>query len=110
MNLIYHSKSNSPVRVTVLAKIEGDTAKFGVSRCSHRDQFVRKTGRTIAEGRAERNPFRQIPVPTGTLSEWFIHNAQEIEEEVALHPERINRRPPSYGQRVRQYLREMIGI
>lgn len=110
MNLIYHSKPTSPVRVTVLAKIENGTAKFGVSRCSRHDQFVKKTGRHIADGRADKNPYRQIPTPDGSLSKWFIANAQEIEAEVIFHPDRINRRPVSFGQKVRQYLNEMIGI
>jgi hypothetical protein len=110
MDLIYHSKATSPVRVTVLARIEGNTAKFGVSRCSRHDQFVKKTGRTIAEGRALRNPFRQTPVPNESLSHWFIANAQEIEAEVIFNPDRLHKRPLSYTQRVKEYLKEMIGI
>jgi hypothetical protein len=111
MNLIYHSSHTSPVRVTVLAKIEGNAVRFGVSRCSRHDQFVKKTGRLIAEGRADRNPYREVKLPiVEPISEWFIRNAQEIEEEVIPNPERINRRPVSFAQRVRQYLTDMIGV
>lgn len=52
----YYSKDRFN-RVTVVAKFENNTLVFAVARCSDKDQFCRKTGRAIAEGRLSKGKF-----------------------------------------------------
>lgn len=60
--LFYHSPfvANKQPRVTIcgiFTKDEGTPClKIGVARCSQKDNFSRKKGRLIAEGRANKRP------------------------------------------------------
>jgi uncharacterized membrane protein len=38
---------------TVVVAVQGKKMAYGVARCNEKDQFCRKIGRTIAEGRAK---------------------------------------------------------
>jgi hypothetical protein len=92
MELIFHSKVTSlkEARVTVAAIIDGSKATFGVSRCSAKDQFVRKVGRLTALKRAKESPIAGIyHVPKKELSKWFITTAKGMSEIIKVNPELI---------------------
>jgi len=62
-NYIYrfYSSPESETRVTVVGKrIDDDKFAFAVSKCSKKDAFVRKIGRSIAEGRLNKGKFFKI--------------------------------------------------
>jgi hypothetical protein len=48
---IFYSDPNMKNRVTVVGRHDGKKFSVAVARCSKKDHFVRKVGRTIAEGR-----------------------------------------------------------
>lgn len=51
--LFYHSApSKGKPRVTVAGIVQDNTLRIGVSRCSHKDVYVRKLGNVMAQGRA----------------------------------------------------------
>lgn len=49
---------------TVAFRRDGDTVSFGFAYCSPRDNFSKKRGRLISEGRLQKNP---ITVPTSEI-------------------------------------------
>lgn len=61
----FHGKTVDNCRFTISAKIqeEGDLLILGASICSHKDNFSRKIGRTISEGRI--NAWLNGRVPKG---------------------------------------------
>lgn len=67
-------------RVTVAGVITGDTMKIGVARCSHRDSFVKKKGRYIAEARARKSPLASVTLPEDRtkLGKFFYEVAEEL--------------------------------
>ena len=53
--------------------------KIGISICSAKDQFSKRTGRLIAEGRAIKSPIFTIPVKKNTnIGETFITFANRL--------------------------------
>ncbi len=58
MRTIHHGETLDKRRCTIvgLYNREKNKINFGVAICGPRDQFSRKVGRTIAEGRATKNP------------------------------------------------------
>lgn len=85
--LFFHSKTTP--RVTVAGIIKDDQISFGVSRCSTKDQFFKKKGRHIAEGRATKTPFATFPAPEKELCQWFVNAATSIVKQIEHHPELI---------------------
>lgn len=75
-------------RVTIVGEVEQDTLKLAVARCSHRDKFVRKVGRQIAEGRLKKgNIFMYVPLTEGQLTtEKFIEIASAVAQELLSIP------------------------
>ena len=59
---LFHEKSKNEKgqRRSIAGKIENNELKIGVSICGPKDQFNRKLGRKIAEGRANKSPFKVI--------------------------------------------------
>jgi hypothetical protein len=69
-------------RVSVVADIREDLYHIAVSRCSAKDQFLKKKGRAIAEGRlAKGKVYATHPVKTGKTGE-FIAIAKQVAMEV----------------------------
>jgi hypothetical protein len=58
MRTIHHGETFDNRRCTIVGLYNkaDRKIKFGVAICGPRDQFSRKTGRTIAEGRADKHP------------------------------------------------------
>lgn len=83
MNYTFHSKLDSTkVRVTVAAVEKDGKFLFGVSRCSERDQFVKKTGRERALERALTHPFQTVKLPKKVSGKLFVMWAMAIAETV----------------------------
>jgi hypothetical protein len=79
----FYSSPESQNRVTVVGVVENDVLKIAVAICSKKDRFVRKIGRSIAEGRLKKGIYYETcpltaPVPTKD----FIDIAQRIANEV----------------------------
>jgi len=60
MEIIYHGQTKNGKRFTVVGiydeKQNAKEINYGISICGPRDQFTKKLGRTIAKGRALKNP------------------------------------------------------
>jgi len=60
MRTIHHGETVDGRRFTIVGvydkEAEKNKVKFGVAICGPRDNFARKVGRSIAEGRALKNP------------------------------------------------------
>jgi len=73
-NYFMHPLVNG-VRFTIcgIYDVESTTMKFGVARCSKKDQFSKKKGRLISEGRATKSPIFILKTPPETkLGEMFV--------------------------------------
>lgn len=87
---IYYSDKNSKNRVSVVGTHENGLLKLGVARCGKKDNFCRKTGRTIAEGRLRKgNIFTKVPIDT-CRTEDFIRHAKAVVDNVEKDPRVIN--------------------
>jgi hypothetical protein len=68
-------------RVTIVGEIKDDKLNIAVARCSAKDQFIKKTGRSIAEGRLAKGKiltsFTIDPLKKITTEE-FITAAQGV--------------------------------
>ena len=92
--LLYHSKGlqqeknvSMPKvpRVSVVGEINEETGmlNLAVARCSSRDNFCRKIGKTIAEGRLKKEKcYTQIPVTKDFSPKNFVEIAKKVAEEV----------------------------
>ncbi len=69
-------------RVAIVGKYKDGTLSMAVARTSVQDQFNRKKGRLIAEGRLEKGRiFKQVPLQFCGIHE-FVVEAKKIEKEV----------------------------
>lgn len=72
----FYSKPILNVRVFIIGEWKDSILKIAVARCSHKDQFVRKTGRDIAEERLVKNKlYLESKVLTPLTSKEFISMA-----------------------------------
>jgi len=81
----YYSPHDKKCRVTVVAETMNNFLFVSVARCSEKDRFVRKIGRSIAEGRLYKGIYFKVHPINGdfTLSN-FIDVAKVISEEVRV--------------------------
>lgn len=88
--MIYRFYSNPiqyKARITVVGEWnkEETTFKFSVARCSEKDQFIRKKGRMIAEGRLKKDKIyltiKNVVIKPTT--ELFVEYANKISSLVA---------------------------
>lgn len=90
---VFHTQpqEGTNVRVTVVGVLkENNEMSIGVSRCSKKDQFIRKLGRNIATGRALKNPMVVIDFqPKPNQGELFIEHAKEIAKDCIDNPQWI---------------------
>jgi hypothetical protein len=70
-------------RVVVIGMFDSGILKIAVSRCSHKDNFIKKTGRVIAEGRLAKGKIHSSYSVDKITSEYFIKLASDIAFEVA---------------------------
>jgi hypothetical protein len=59
---------------TVAYEVDDDTIRFAVAKCSDRDNYCRKTGRSIATGRLNANKDRTIAYMRGAPIEAILRN------------------------------------
>ena len=78
----FYSEPNQPVRVTVVGLFADGRLYTAVSRCSTKDNFIRKKGRMIAEGRLVKGKiYKSFEMSTCTSAE-FVAVAKSIIPEV----------------------------
>lgn len=54
--LIYHHNSQNPNdRFTFVGEVDDDSIKISAAKCKDKDNFCKRLGRTIAEGRLSKN-------------------------------------------------------
>lgn len=91
MNEFYFHTKQSP-RVTISARVDGETMCFSAARCGKRDQFCRKTGRLIASGRLQKNKcIRTLTVPDNAdTRQLFVTEAKTLASQVQVHKDFLN--------------------
>ena len=78
----FYSPHGTDCRVSVVGKHTDGMLNIAVSRCSKKDNFNRKIGRSIAEGRLKRGYFfSQIPIDECD-SKAFVEIAKTVANEV----------------------------
>ena len=71
--------------LTLAIKKEGDSLFIAQAQCGRKDNFNRKLGRTIAEGRLTRPgtcPIRILQLPPETSVKSFVHNQEFVRKQV----------------------------
>lgn len=61
----YYPKNDSPQghgRVSFAGVVENNVLKVGVAVCGRKETYNKKRGRTIAQARAAKKPFFELPV------------------------------------------------
>ena len=82
---VFHSKTTTPnrnERVTFVGEFENGLLKIASSRCSKKDQFNRKKGRTIAEGRLLKNKLIFQKEMTDCSGANFLDITRELSSEI----------------------------
>lgn len=59
---------------TVAYEVDDDTIRFAIAKCSHRDNYCRKTGRSIAFGRLSAGKDQTIVYMDDTPIEAILRN------------------------------------
>jgi hypothetical protein len=78
----YYSPHNTSCRVTVVGEHNDGVLNIAVARCSKKDNFNKKIGRNIAEGRlAKKQIYFKTSIQYCTTSD-FLKHAKSIAEEV----------------------------
>ncbi len=80
----YYSKvkNNSKVRVTVVGVHQDGELKLATARCGAKDNFVKKFGRKIAEGRLEKGKLHTVVSMATCTGKEFFDKAHEVAKEV----------------------------
>ncbi len=71
--------------LTLAIQCEGNQISVGMAHCSTKDNFNKKLGRTVAEGRLRnRTPgfFHTMTLPEETSVKSFVHNQEVIRKQV----------------------------
>lgn len=73
------------IRYTIAGVIDGNEMKFGISKCSPKDQFNRKLGRVISLGRATKHPIHTMKIPmTGNLGKVFVEQSVQLLKDMGV--------------------------
>lgn len=83
--VFYQKGENFTPRTTVVGRTNQETGEFelAVSRCSHKDQFIKARGRLIATNRLEKGLlYRAVDAKTITGRD-FVEMAKQISEELS---------------------------
>lgn len=85
----FYSKPEFNVRVAIVGQYNNGVLKLAASRCSRKDQFVKRKGRAIAEGRLAKNKLcKEITLSECRICD-FINIAKELSKDIAKHPEHL---------------------
>ena len=78
----FYSNPQEKIRVSVVGEHSDGELRIAVARCSNKDNFYRKKGRMIAEGRlAKGKIYAHIPMEECDVST-FVRIASKLAEEV----------------------------
>lgn len=80
-NMTSGEKKKAQPSHTVVAILEGNTLRFGLSTCSVADNFSKSIGRTRALNDAENGKRLVIPeyiINNGSIGKYFVTKAQRI--------------------------------
>jgi hypothetical protein len=77
------------VRVTIVGQLKNNILKLASARCSIKDNFCKKTGRSIAEGRlAKGKVYKEIPMESCNI-ETFVNEAKEAAIDISNNARRV---------------------
>jgi hypothetical protein len=79
----YYSKPINGNRITVVGEYQDGILKLATACCSKKDQFMRKKGRSIAEGRLAKNKIMDIISLDYCSGNDFVDFAQALSMKVA---------------------------
>ena len=83
MKNFFRFYSNNIPRSVIVAQYSEGMLKIAVSRCSKKDNFIRKKGRAIAEGRLQKGKiYAKVNMPECTTKE-FVEIAKNISNQLA---------------------------
>lgn len=86
------SASNPKVRFTIAMVPTGiNTCSVGIAICSEKDQFNKKIGRTMAEGRANKRPYMMIVGMDTTTVEGMLSIKTMMKNEIRFNVDVIKR-------------------
>ena len=85
----YSRPQETKVRVSIVGEYSEGVLKIAVARCSNKDNFHKKKGRMIAEGRLAKNKLFDIIKMQDCSIRKFVEIAKKISQTVANNPEAI---------------------
>lgn len=86
------SESNPKERFTIAMVPTGiNTCSVGIAICSEKDQFNKKIGRTMAEGRANKRPYKMIVGVDTTTVEGMLSIKTMMKNEIRFNVDVIKR-------------------
>ncbi len=86
----YYSNPTVPNRVTVVGNYSNGVLSVSASRCSNKDQFMRKRGRTIAESRLEKGKtILSVEIEDFSIKN-FIEIARNVSDKIQKEPSLIH--------------------
>lgn len=80
----YYSKPIQNHRVTVVGEHQGGVLKLASACCSNKDQFIKKKGRAIAEGRLHKNKLFDTVETESCDIKLFVALAENAARQVAI--------------------------
>jgi len=78
-----HSKTKSGKRFTAAGNYIGNKIEIGYALCGNKDQFCKKIGRDIAEGRAKKKPMDLITYKDEPQPREIINDLRNMAERFA---------------------------
>jgi hypothetical protein len=91
----YSKPKDTQNRVSVIGQFVDGNLQIAISRCSKRDNFIRKKGRLIAENRLKKGiiykiiPYKESNDDPKEKGNFFVTNAKQIAQEVANNPQLV---------------------
>lgn len=85
----FYSQSFQGSRVAVVGEIKGNTLSIAAARCSEKDNFIRKKGRMIAEGRLQKGKLHSTYEIPGCTGDKFVEIAKYVAANVAIEKKPI---------------------
>lgn len=81
----YSKKNDNPVRVVITGEHKDGILKLAAARCSKKDQFIKKKGRTISENRLKGGKLYASHFLAECPGTKFLEIASKTAEEIIAH-------------------------
>ena len=91
MYRFYSRPTETKSRVTVVGEYSEGVLKIAASRCSEKDNFRRKTGRAIAEGRLKKGKLFSSVLLKDCNIKKFVTFAKDICNQIDKNPQDVVR-------------------